>query len=108
MEPERRIEKWLRAFAKKRREQAGEPMELRPAARQQLHKEIARRGEEKSRGGFFSSLFLGLRPRLAFAVCFVVLAIGGWILLPNLIEPKPTSLASIPSENLGAVPEETV
>ena len=42
MEPERNIEKLLRAYAKKRRAQAGEPLELHPATRRLLQGEIAR------------------------------------------------------------------
>ena len=94
METERRIEKLLRAFAKKRRDQAGDPLQLHPAMRQQLQKEIARRSAATGGGGWFSSFFLGLRPKLVFAVCFVALAIGGWILIANLSGSKPASLAS--------------
>jgi hypothetical protein len=94
MEPERRIEKLVRAFAKKRREQAGDPMELHSARRQQLQKEIARRSAVKG-GGWFSNFFFGLRPRLVFAVCFSALAITALILWPRLNHPKPgASLAS--------------
>jgi hypothetical protein len=97
MEPERKIEKWLRAFAKKRREQAGDAMELPASARERLQREISRR-EAARGGGFFSSFFAGLRPRLAFAVCFIaVAAISTWLLLPNLNRPKPASLAAISS-----------
>lgn len=92
MEPERRIEKWLRAFANKRREQAGPPMELRPAMRERLQREVARQAEQKSRG-FFSQLLLGLRPRLAFAVCFTALAIGAWILWPQFSGPPSAKLS---------------
>ena len=67
-------------------------MELRPAARQRLQREIARRAEEKSRG-WFAGLFFGLRPALAFAVCFIALGIIGWILLPNFNRPQPASLS---------------
>jgi len=90
MEPERRIEKWLRAFAKKRREHAGPPMELRPATRQRLQREIARLGAEKSRG-FFSQFWL--LPRLAFAVCFIALAIGAWFLWPQFRGSQPARLS---------------
>jgi hypothetical protein len=54
MEPERKIEKWLRAYAKKRRGQSGDPFSLHPATRRLLHGEIARKspapkaGEEES------------------------------------------------------------
>jgi len=93
MEPERRIEKLLRAFAKKRREQAGDPLALHPVARQQLQKEIARRAAGTSRAGWFSSFFHGLRPRLAFALCFA-LVVTGLIFLPHLRERKISTLAS--------------
>lgn len=107
MEPERRIEKLLRAFVKKRREQAGDPVELRPAARQQLHKEISRRAPGTSGGSFFSNLLLGFRPRLAFATCFIaVVAIGGWLLFPVLTGRKPATLASANSPLPDALPEE--
>ena len=43
MEPARKIEKLLRAFARKRRAEAGEPLQLHPATRRLLQEEIARR-----------------------------------------------------------------
>ena len=43
MEPERKIEKLLRAYAKKRRAQAGDPLTLHPATRRLLQGEVARR-----------------------------------------------------------------
>src|SRR3569833_2361354 len=93
MEPERKIEKWLRAFAKKRREQAGEPMPLRPAMRERLQREVSRQFEEKSRGGFFANLFFGPRLKLTFAACFAALAIGGWVLLRESSGPPPAQLS---------------
>lgn len=53
MEPERKIEKLLRAYAKKRRGQDGGPFSLHPATRRLLQGEIARKspapkGEEES------------------------------------------------------------
>ena len=104
MEPERPIEKLLRAFAKKRREQAGEPIELHPVARQQLQKEIARRAAETSGAGWFSNFFHGLRPRLAFALCFSALVVAGLIFLPNLRERKLSTLASANSSRKETVP----
>jgi len=105
MEPERRIEKWLRAFANKRREQAGEPMELRPADRERLQREIARQSEEKRRG-FFSGFFFGPRLRLVFAACFAAIVLGTLLLWPPLIHHKPTDLAMNKSSysEIGAVP----
>lgn len=51
MDPERKIEKLLRAYAKKRRADAGEPLKLHPAMRRLLRDEVARQPnprEEKS------------------------------------------------------------
>ena len=104
MEPERPIEKLLRAFAKKRREQAGEPIELHPVARQQLQKEIARRAAGTSGTGWFSNFFHGLRPRLAFALCFSALVVAGLIFLPNLRERKLSTLASANSPQKETAP----
>ena len=42
MEEERKIEKLLRAYAKKRRADAGDPLKLHPAPRRQLQDEVAR------------------------------------------------------------------
>jgi hypothetical protein len=99
MEPERRIEKWLRAFAKKRREQAGDPMELHPATRQLLQREIARQPEEKSRSGFFFNFYPHLR--LVFAACFTALLIGGWFLWWESAGSPPAQL----SMNQASYPE---
>jgi hypothetical protein len=104
MEPERRIEKLLRAFAKKRREQAGDPLELPPAARQRLHQEIAPRSAAERGGGFFSGLLLLLRPKLAFAICFIAIAaIGSWIFFPVLTQKKSARLASANSPSASRV-----
>ena len=42
MEPERKIEKLLRAYAKKRRAEAGDSLKLHPANRRILQDEAAR------------------------------------------------------------------
>src|SRR5712664_201477 len=42
-EPERDIEKTLKAYAKKRREEAGAPLEMHPATRRLLQGEVTRR-----------------------------------------------------------------
>jgi type II secretory pathway pseudopilin PulG len=46
MEPERKIEKLLRAYAKKRRAAAGEPMQLHSATRRRLQGEVVRRAAQ--------------------------------------------------------------
>ena len=43
MEPERKIEKLLRAYAQKRRAAAGDPLKLHPATRRLLQDEVSRR-----------------------------------------------------------------
>jgi hypothetical protein len=95
MEPERNIEKILRAAAKKRGEQAGEPFELHPAARQELLREAAKRGAKKSGGGFFAQMFSGFGPRMAMALTVVVVVVVGiWLARPLLNEKgKASTLA---------------
>lgn len=91
MEPERQIEKLLRAVAKKHHDQAGDPVELHPVARQELLREVSRRSEQTS-GGLFSNFFSALRPRLALAACFLaILVIAGWLALPLLTEKHNAS-----------------
>lgn len=83
MDPERAIEKLLRAFAKKRRDQAGPPLELHSATRRLLQNEAARRAPKPAGGNFFQTLAAVLRPRLAVIVGVAVIAfVGGSILLP--------------------------
>lgn len=81
MEEERKIEKWLRAFAKKRRGQAGESFKIHPATRRLLQGEVARNvpaqdGDDKSDS---PSLWEILRRRwaflLSFAFCVFLVAI---------------------------------
>jgi hypothetical protein len=99
MEPERPIEKLLRAFAKKRRDQAEDAWELPGPARERLRQEIARRSPRKSGGGFFSNLLIALRPGMAFALCFLaLLGVGGWLLIPAWDRKKPATLASANSQ----------
>lgn len=111
MEPERKIEKLLREFAKKRREQAGDAVELRPAARQRLQNEVRRRSEKTGSSGFFSSLFSLSRPKLAFGFCVLALVCAGaWLLLPvRPHEKSPETLAALSSRKIANVPvsEET-
>lgn len=100
MEPERKIEKLLRAFAKKRREQAGEAMEMRPAARQRLHGEIRHRSQQPNGGGFFFRLFTLWRPKLALAFCILaVIGTGLWVVLPLRPHEKSAQTLSLASAN---------
>lgn len=89
MEPERKIEKLLRAYAKKRRADAGEPLSLHPADRRRLQAEVARSSPKAAGGGGFSALLVLFRWRLVFALCVVgLLAVGTALLLPALSSAK--------------------
>ncbi|MBI3849196.1 MAG: hypothetical protein HY298_02735 [Verrucomicrobia bacterium] len=125
-EPERNIEKQLKAYADKRRTEAGAPLELHPATRNMLQSEVARVIPKRSprQGSFLSQLFAGLWPRIALGVSvFAVLLVGTWMLwqtqnqttkslelgetisvvqsadqiADNILTPKPT-LAAPPAE----------
>jgi len=98
MEPERNIEKLLRAFAKKRRDQAGAPLELHPATRRLLQSEAARQGSKTGGRGFFLNVFSLLRPRLALIACTAVAAlVGVALLLPQWTGNETQSIARGPA-----------
>lgn len=80
-EPEKRIEESLHAYARKRREEAGAPLEMHPATRRMLQGEVAklRAAQAPERRAWWQSLFL-IWPRFAAAVgMFAVLAVGVWV-----------------------------
>src|SRR6266550_8566878 len=85
MEPERPIEKLLRAWAKKRRQDAGPPLDPHPATRRMLQGEVARKfckAERKS--GSFSETLAALWPRFVWGLgVFAVLAAAAWLMLPS-------------------------
>jgi hypothetical protein len=89
MEPERKIEKWLKAYAKKRRTQAGEPFKLHPTTRQLLQSEAARDKPKPEDGDESVSLWEVIRQRwailLSFAACIFLVGI---ILLPVTYSAK--------------------
>jgi hypothetical protein len=80
MEQERKIEKWLRSYAKKRRGQAGESFKLDPATRHILQSEVSRNapgtGAEEEDDSM--SLWQVFRQQwvylLGFAACIFVIA----------------------------------
>jgi hypothetical protein len=83
--PDRKIEELLRAYAAKRREEIGAPLELHPAARRLLQAEVARLHPREAAppATWWNSLAV-LWPRLAFAAAvFVVLGICVWWLVPR-------------------------
>jgi hypothetical protein len=78
MEPERKIEEWLRAYAKKRRGQAGDSFKLDPVGRSFLQGEVSRSGLPAEDDDETLSLWEVLRRNwiylLGFAACIFVLA----------------------------------
>src|SRR5689334_3745508 len=106
-EPERPIEKELRTYAEKRREQAGAPLELHPATRRLLQGEVVRRfGQRPRRPRSFFDLLAGLWPRALWvrAVLGVVVILTA-ILIPALNKSNPTRVAKNESRML--TPTET-
>ena len=106
MEPERRIEKVLRAYAKKRREDAGAPPELHPATRRLLQDEVARRQPKPAGSGdsFFAGLFASAGRKIAFAACVMAfILIGGMLIVPSLSGAKYRSQAGVAMSNLRQV-----
>lgn len=100
MEPERHIEKLLRAYARKRREAAGTPLELHPATRRMLQGEVARQyGQPTGEREAWWKTLPALWPRLAFAAAtLAVLAVGLFLILPGAGNgPKPMTLAEADS-----------
>jgi hypothetical protein len=74
-EPQRDIEKTLKAYADRRREEAGAPLELHPATRRLLQGEAARLGPKpKERAGFWSNLVATFRSRVASTAILLLLA----------------------------------
>lgn len=75
-EPNKKMEELLKAFAQKRREQSGAPMELHPATRAMLQAEVARRfpareGRKGARVPFLRKFFLATAAATAVLICAV-------------------------------------
>lgn len=86
MNDERPIEKLLRRYAKKRRDDAGAPVELHPATRRMLQGEVGRQFSKRGAGAgepaTFAQFLSGWRARLVWAVpVCIVLGIGTWVML---------------------------
>ncbi len=102
--PDRRIEELLQAYAAKRREEMGAPLELHPAARRILQAEVARvhRRQAAPPTTWWNSLAV-FWPRLAFAaaVC-AVLGICAWWLVPRGDEALEMARNEPPARPLAA------
>ena len=96
MEPERPIEKLLRAYGKRRGEEAGAALELHPATRRRLQSEVTRQfcEPERPRPAFWR--WRGpFWPRLAWGLAVLaLLGVAARLVLPGLNRPKsPQMLA---------------
>jgi len=101
MNDERPIEKLLRRFAKKRRDEAGAPAELHPANRRLLQAEVVRQfPRAQGRTGWWAELSLLLNRKLAYAVAIVaVVGIGTLLIRPP--KQEPMGLAALDPKKLG-------
>lgn len=100
MEPERKIEKLLRAYAKKRRVDAGDPLKLHPATRRLLQAEVARKkpmpDEEES-----VTLWELFRQRWALLTGFAaIIFFGAALLMPALSSSKKKAQSMAAVNNL--------
>src|SRR5437879_5380813 len=96
MEPEWPIERALRDYAKKRREEAGAPLELHAATRRLLQGEVARQFGKSGRAPrTFLQVILASWPKLAWGVGIVgLMAVIAALIVPSLDKGKnPTRLA---------------
>jgi prepilin-type processing-associated H-X9-DG protein len=89
MEPERHIEKLLRAYAKKRRAQTGDPLKLHPATRRLLQGEVARHAPQPDEEDASLTLWELFRRRWALLAGFVcVIFFMAALCLPALSKAK--------------------
>ena len=96
MEPERRIEKLLRAYANRRRREGGPPPELNPVTRRLLQSEIARRAAASRDPGAPPGWlnFLRVKWWWTLAGATAVVLLGTWFIY-SLAQPgKTESLAA--------------
>src|SRR5450755_2593706 len=94
MEPERKIEKLLRAYAKKRSGDAGDPLKLHPATRRLLQGEVARRKPKPDADEEASvTLWELFRQRWALLAGFAIIVFfGAALFLPALNKSKSKAL----------------
>ena len=96
MNDDRPIEKLLRRYAKKRRDEAGAPLELHPATRRMLQGEVARQFPRRAAASdgeptTFATILIGWRTRWIWAIpILIVLGVGVWALVGTKDEPGHT------------------
>ena len=92
MEPERKIEKLLRAYGKKRRADAGDAFKLHPATRRLLQGEVARRVPKPEDEADSLSLWDLFRERWAVLAGFaLIIFFGAALFMPALSKAKMKS-----------------
>ena len=104
MDPERTIEKLLRAFAKKRRDQASEAsgLELHPATRRMLQGEVRRRfgsPEQKPASALQKFLRISFRP-VEVLLAVAIIAVLTALLLPSFATAKRKAMSVGAMNNL--------
>lgn len=92
MDNERPIEKLLRRYAKKRRDDAGAPLELHPATRRLLQGEVSRQfpKAKAERRNIFAEWLGALRRRWIYATAASAVLIAGGLLVQH--QPAPPAL----------------
>jgi prepilin-type processing-associated H-X9-DG protein len=89
MEPERKIEKLLRAYAKRRRGQAGDPLKLHPATRRILQDAVARNAPNPDAEDASMTLWELFRQQWAFLLGFaLIIFFVATMSLPTLSSAK--------------------
>ncbi len=100
MEPERKIEKLLRAYAKKRRADAGDAFTLHPATRRRLQTEVDRQFAEPPEEESVSLWQLFRQQWAVLAVFALVIFFGASLFLPALSKAKVKSPSASAMSNL--------
>lgn len=97
------MEKTLKAYARRRRQQAGAPLELHPATRRMLQGEVARLGPGKAgRPSFWSGVAGLLKRRMVFVCVLVALAgVSAVFFIPALSRAKRQEMASLSQASKG-------
>ncbi|HYV26865.1 MAG TPA: hypothetical protein VFA77_04995 [Candidatus Eisenbacteria bacterium] len=97
LEPDNQIDKLLKAYAKKRRDRMGAPLDVPPATRKLLQDEVARTFPRRSSAAesWLASLKM-FWPRVAFATSILlVLGVGSWSLLKSNREATPMKMSKL-------------
>src|SRR5438552_2260923 len=94
-DPDNKMEELLKAYAEKRRKEAGAPFDVHPATRRLLQGEVARRwAKDQRQSPSFLQLLINFWPRLAFAISAVLLlGVVVWLSTPDSGRKSRTEMA---------------